>query len=52
LTSTSPSAHYLGTRTADKKLMLILTDGRPSDVDTHDERLPERLPPLFMALSK
>jgi nitric oxide reductase activation protein len=37
--STSPSAHYLGARTADKKLMLILTDGRPSDVDTHDERL-------------
>jgi hypothetical protein len=33
------AAHYLGARTADKKLMLILTDGRPSDVDTHDERL-------------
>ncbi|OYW40628.1 MAG: hypothetical protein B7Z35_00785 [Hydrogenophilales bacterium 12-61-10] len=33
------AAHYLGARTADKKLMLILTDGKPSDVDTHDERL-------------
>jgi nitric oxide reductase NorD protein len=33
------AAHYLGARNADKKLMLILTDGRPSDVDTHDERL-------------
>lgn len=33
------AAHYLGARSADKKLMLILTDGRPSDVDTHDERL-------------
>jgi hypothetical protein len=33
------AAHYLGTRAADKKLMLILTDGRPSDIDTHDERL-------------
>jgi nitric oxide reductase NorD protein len=33
------AAHYLGARPADKKLMLILTDGKPSDVDTHDERL-------------
>ncbi|MDO9466223.1 MAG: VWA domain-containing protein [Thiobacillus sp.] len=33
------AAHYFGARPADKKLMLILTDGRPSDVDTHDERL-------------
>ncbi|HMM46755.1 MAG TPA: VWA domain-containing protein [Thiobacillaceae bacterium] len=33
------AAHTLAARTADKKLMLILTDGRPSDVDTHDERL-------------
>jgi hypothetical protein len=33
------AAHYLGARRADKKLMLILTDGKPSDVDTHDERL-------------
>ncbi|MHB1214302.1 MAG: VWA domain-containing protein [Thiobacillus sp.] len=33
------AAHYLGARSADKKLMLILTDGMPSDVDVHDERL-------------
>lgn len=33
------AAHYLEAQTADKKLMLILTDGQPSDVDTHDERL-------------
>jgi hypothetical protein len=33
------AAHYLGARSADKKLMLILTDGMPSDVDAHDERL-------------
>ena len=33
------AAHYLGARKADKKLMLILTDGKPSDVDVHDERL-------------
>ncbi|OGU21980.1 MAG: hypothetical protein A2580_12590 [Hydrogenophilales bacterium RIFOXYD1_FULL_62_11] len=33
------AGHYLGARSADKKLMLILTDGMPSDVDTHDERL-------------
>ncbi|QLQ04499.1 MAG: VWA domain-containing protein [Thiobacillus sp.] len=33
------AAHYLAARPADKKLMLVLTDGRPSDVDTHDERL-------------
>ena len=33
------AAHYLGARPADKKLMLILTDGKPSDVDAHDERL-------------
>ncbi|MES2368273.1 MAG: VWA domain-containing protein [Pseudomonadota bacterium] len=33
------AAHYLGARQADKKLMLVLTDGKPSDVDTHDERL-------------
>ncbi len=32
------AGHYLGTRQADKKLLLILTDGRPSDVDTPDER--------------
>ena len=33
------AAHYLEARSADKKLMLILTDGEPSDVDVHDERL-------------
>ncbi len=33
------AAHYLAARQADKKLMLILTDGQPSDIDTHDERL-------------
>ncbi len=33
------AAHYLDAQKADKKLMLILTDGQPSDVDTHDERL-------------
>ncbi|MBU1236023.1 MAG: VWA domain-containing protein [Gammaproteobacteria bacterium] len=32
------AGHYLGARAADKKLLLILTDGRPSDVDTPDER--------------
>jgi nitric oxide reductase NorD protein len=32
-------AHYLGTRQADKKLMLVLTDGEPSDIDVDDERL-------------
>ena len=33
------AAHYLEGRQADKKLMLILTDGQPSDVDSQDERL-------------
>ncbi|MDO8777440.1 MAG: VWA domain-containing protein [Burkholderiaceae bacterium] len=33
------AAHYLEAQQADKKLMLILTDGQPSDVDTHDTRL-------------
>ncbi|HRK78445.1 MAG TPA: VWA domain-containing protein [Thiobacillus sp.] len=33
------AARTLGARPADKKLMLILTDGMPSDVDVHDERL-------------
>ena len=33
------AAHYLEAQTADKKLMLILTDGQPSDVDTLDERM-------------
>jgi nitric oxide reductase NorD protein len=33
------AAHYLGTRPAEKKLMLVLTDGQPADVDAQDERL-------------
>ncbi|MBZ0094261.1 MAG: VWA domain-containing protein, partial [Sulfuricella sp.] len=33
------AAHYLEAQKADKKLMLILTDGQPSDVDTKDERM-------------
>ena len=33
------AAHYLQARPADKKLMLILTDGQPADVDVQDERL-------------
>ncbi len=33
------AAHYLQAQKADKKLMLILTDGQPSDVDVADERL-------------
>jgi nitric oxide reductase activation protein len=32
------AGHYLANRQADKKLLLILTDGRPSDVDVSDER--------------
>ena len=33
------AAHYLSARKADKKLMLVLTDGQPSDVDAQDEQL-------------
>ncbi len=33
------AAHYLEARKADKKLLLVLTDGEPSDIDVHDERL-------------
>ncbi len=33
------AAHYLENQTAEKKLMLILTDGQPADVDTKDERM-------------
>ena len=33
------AAHTLATQKADKKLMLILTDGQPSDVDVIDARL-------------
>lgn len=32
------AGHYLGARQADKRLLLVLTDGRPSDVDVPDER--------------
>ena len=32
------AAHYLGARRSDKKLLLILTDGEPADVDVQDER--------------
>ncbi|MBK5965613.1 hypothetical protein CCR95_16350 [Thiocystis minor] len=33
------AAHYLEARQADKKLLLILTDGQPHDIDVDDERL-------------
>ena len=33
------AAHTLGTQAADKKLLLVLTDGQPSDVDVKDESL-------------
>lgn len=33
------AAHYLEAQAADKKLLLVLTDGEPSDVDVADERL-------------
>ena len=33
------AAHTLCTQQADKKLLLVLTDGQPSDIDVHDERL-------------
>lgn len=33
------AAHTLAARPADKKLLLVLTDGQPSDVDSPDERL-------------
>ncbi len=33
------AAHYLGARQADKKLLLVLTDGEPSDVDVSDPKL-------------
>ncbi|HRH82198.1 MAG TPA: VWA domain-containing protein [Thiobacillaceae bacterium] len=33
------AAHYLEARPADKKLLLVLTDGQPADVDSPDERL-------------
>ena len=33
------AAHYLDARKADKKLLLMLTDGEPHDIDEQDERL-------------
>ncbi len=33
------AAHYLKGQKADKKLMLILTDGEPADIDVDDEQL-------------
>jgi hypothetical protein len=33
------AAHYLGAQKADKKLLLVLTDGEPSDIDAPDDRL-------------
>ena len=33
------AAHYLGAQKADKKLLLVLTDGEPSDIDVDDQRL-------------
>ncbi|MEX8498719.1 nitric oxide reductase activation protein NorD, partial [Leptothrix ochracea] len=33
------AAHYLGAQKADKKLLLILTDGQPADVDSPDEQM-------------
>ncbi len=33
------AAHYLDAQKADKKLLLILTDGEPSDIDVDDQQL-------------
>ncbi|MDX8389787.1 MAG: VWA domain-containing protein [Mariprofundaceae bacterium] len=33
------AAHYLGAQQAEKKLMLVLTDGEPADIDVDDEQL-------------
>ena len=33
------AAHYMEQQQADKKLMLILTDGEPADIDTKDKRI-------------
>jgi len=33
------ASHYLGAQKADKKLMLILTDGEPADIDVDDAQL-------------
>lgn len=32
------AGHYLQAQKADKKLMLILTDGQPADIDVHDDQ--------------
>ncbi|MDE1980143.1 MAG: hypothetical protein KGI86_12560, partial [Betaproteobacteria bacterium] len=33
------AAHSLRARKSDKKLLLVLTDGEPADIDVQDERL-------------
>ena len=33
------ASHYLEGQTADKKLLLILTDGEPADIDVNDDRM-------------
>ncbi|MDT8403097.1 nitric oxide reductase activation protein NorD [Sulfuriflexus sp.] len=33
------ASHYLGAQKADKKLLLVLTDGEPSDIDVDDPQL-------------
>ncbi len=33
------ATHYLSARQVDKKLMLVLTDGQPSDIDVADDKL-------------
>ena len=33
------AAHYLEAQKADKKLMLVLTDGEPADIDVEDDQL-------------
>ena len=33
------ASHYLEGQTADKKLLLILTDGEPADIDVNDDKL-------------
>ena len=33
------AGHYLKGQRADKKLLLVLTDGQPSDIDSKDERM-------------
>jgi hypothetical protein len=33
------AGHYLGHQLTDKKLLLVLTDGEPADIDTNDARM-------------